>query len=84
MDIITLFCEIDDFFLAFEHYQAQYQLPEIPGTHNTRGRPRCLHPSEVMTILVHFHHKQYKNFKAYYQDYVCCHTALGVSKPCEL
>ncbi len=26
-----------------------------------------------MTILVHFHHKQYKNFKAYYQDYVCCH-----------
>ena len=29
MDIITLFCEIDDFFLAFEQYQAQYQLPEI-------------------------------------------------------
>ena len=25
-----------------------------------------------MTILVHFHQKRYKNFKAYYQDYVCC------------
>lgn len=71
MDIITLFCEIDDFFLAYEQYQAQHQLPEIPGTRNTRGRPRSLHPSEVMTILVLFHHKQYKNFKAYYQDYVC-------------
>ena len=70
MDIITLFCEIHDFFLAYEQYQAQHQLPEILGTCNTRGRPRCLHPSEVMTILVHFHHKRYKNF-AYYQDYVC-------------
>ena len=26
-----------------------------------------------MTILVRFHHKQSKNFKAYYQDYVCCY-----------
>ena len=73
MDIITLFCEIDDFFLLYEQYQAQHQLPEISGTRNRRGRPRCLHPSEVMTILVLFHHKRYKNFKTYYQDYVCCH-----------
>ena len=72
MDIITLFCEIDDFFLVYEQYQAQHQLPEILGTSNTRGRLRRLHPSEVMTILVHFHQKRYKNFKAYYQDYVCC------------
>ena len=71
MDMITLFCEIHDFFLAYEQSQAQHQLPEIPETRNTRGRPRSLHPSEVMTILVLFHHKQYKNFKAYYQDYVC-------------
>ena len=71
MDMITLFCEIDDFFLAYEQYQAQHQLPQIPETRNTRGRPRSLCPSEVMTILVHFHQKQYKNFKAYYQDYVC-------------
>ena len=72
MDIITLFCEIDDFFLAYEQYQAQHQLPETLETSNTRGRPRNLHSSEVMTILVHFHHKKYKNFKTYYQDYVCC------------
>ena len=75
MDIITLFCEIDDFFLAYDQYQAQHQLPETLGTSNTRGRPRNLHPSEVMTILVHFHHKKYKNFKTYYQDYVCCHLS---------
>ncbi len=72
MDMITLFCEIDDFLLLYEQYRAQHQLPEILGTGNTRGRPRRLHPSEVMTILVHFHQKRYKNFRAYYQDYVCC------------
>ena len=55
MDMITLFCEVDDFFLLYEQYQAQHQLPEIPGTRNRRGRPRCLYPSEVMTILVLFH-----------------------------
>ena len=68
MDIITLFCKIDDFFLAYLQYQAQYQLPAILGTGNARGRPRCLHPSEVMTILVHFHHKKYKNFKTNYHN----------------
>ncbi len=64
MGIIAFFCEIDDFFIVFEHYQAQHQLSEILRTRNTRDRPRCLHPSEVRTILVHFHHKQNKNFKS--------------------
>ena len=27
MNIVPLFCEVDDFFLAFEKYQAQRQLP---------------------------------------------------------
>ena len=30
MHIVSLFCEIDDFFLAFEKYQAQHQLPGTP------------------------------------------------------
>ncbi len=71
MDIITLFCKIDDFFLLYEQYQAQHQLPEISGTSNTRGRLRCLHPSEVMTILIYFHQHKCKNFKSYYQEHVC-------------
>ena len=72
MNIITLFCEINDFFLDYEQYQAQHQLTDLLSTGNTNGRPRNLHPNEVMTILVHFHHKRYKNFKTYYQNYVCC------------
>ena len=49
MHIVSLFCEIDDFFLAFENYQARHQLPGTPS--EKRGRPRILHPSEVMTTL---------------------------------
>ncbi len=46
MNIITLFCEIDDFFLAYEKWVSTQFCPEI----ETRGRPRRLHPSEVMTL----------------------------------
>ena len=37
MHIVSLFCEIDDFFLAFENYQARHQLPGTPS--EKRGRP---------------------------------------------
>ena len=71
MNILPLFCEIDDFFLAFEKYQA-HRL--FPGTRREkRGRPRTLHPSEVMTILVNFHQSQYRTFKDYYLKEVCLH-----------
>ena len=71
MHIVSLFCEIDDFFLAFENYQARHQLPGTPS--EKRGRPRTLHPSEVMTILVNFHQSGYQTFKDYYLKEVCLH-----------
>ena len=55
MNIITLFCKIDDFFLAYEKWVSTQCLPETPPL-ETRGRPRQLHPSEVMTLLIAFHH----------------------------
>ena len=71
MHIVSLFCEIDDFFVAFETYQAHHR---FPGTFpEKRGRPRKLHPSEVMTILVNFHQSQYRTFKDYYLKHVCPH-----------
>ena len=71
MNILPLFCEIDDFFLAFEKYQAHRQLPGRRC--EKRGCPRTLHPSEVMTILVNFHQSQYRTFKDYYLKEVCLH-----------
>ena len=69
MHIVSLFCEIDDFFLAFEKYQARQQLPATAC--EKRGRPRRMHPSEVMTILVDFHQSRYRTFKDYYLKQVC-------------
>ncbi len=72
MDIITLFCELTTFFLRPNNFKHNTSCLKYPEQAIPRGRLRCLHPSKVMTILVYFHQKRYKNFKAYYQDYVCC------------
>ncbi len=36
-----------------------------------RRRACCLSPSEVMTIIIHFHQSHYRDFKNYYLHYVC-------------
>ena len=70
MEIVSLFCEIDDFFLAYEKWVATQCLPETTPP-ETRGRPRRLHPSEVMTLLIAFHQSGYRTFKHFYQRHVC-------------
>ena len=69
MPILSLFCEIDDFFLAYEKWKATQCLPETTPM-ETRGRPRNLHPSEVMTILIAFHQSGYRTFKHFYLRHV--------------
>ena len=70
MNIITLFCEIDDFFLAYEKWVSTQCLPETSPL-ETRGRPRQLHPSEVMTLLIAFHQSNYRTLKHFYLKHVC-------------
>lgn len=65
VDILPLFCDIDDFCLLFEPLWQQRLL-------ETRQRRRastlCL--SEVMTIVVLFHASHYRDFKSYYTGHV--------------
>ena len=70
MNIITLFCDIDDFFLAYEKWVSTQCLPETPPL-ETRGRPRRMYPSEVMTLLIAFHQSNYRTFKHFYLKHVC-------------
>ena len=70
MSILTLFCEIDDFFLAYEKWKAKQCLPKTPPP-ETRGCPRKLHQSEVMTLLIAFHQSGYRTFKHFYERHVC-------------
>ena len=70
MSIVSLFCEIHDFFMMSEAYHSTHCLPS-ETTPEPRGRPRQLHPSEVMTILIAFHQSGYRTFKHFYQRHVC-------------
>ena len=79
MTIVSLFCEIDDFFIAYEKHKAAHQLPASQRP-ETRGRPRILHASEVMTILILFHQSDYKTLKAYYEKHVRCYLRWAFPK----
>jgi hypothetical protein len=70
MNILPLFCDIDDFCLLFEPRWNERLL-------NTRqrNRPSSLCLSEVMTIITLFHASGYRNFKAYYTEHVLKHLA---------
>jgi len=62
--LLELFCHVDDFCTA--------SLEQLSAR-----RPRvslCI--SEIMTILIHFHQSNYRNFKAYYLEYVMTHPGL--------
>ncbi len=71
MGIIALFCEVDDFFLAYERWKTTHCLAKETSAPETRGRPRCLHPSEVMTLLIGFHQSGYRTLTHFYEKHVC-------------
>jgi hypothetical protein len=67
MDIVTIFCEIDDFCRSL--LSARY--PKLSGrSASSSARANSLSLSEVMTILVWFHASHYRTFKHYYLDSV--------------
>jgi hypothetical protein len=69
MSLLELFCDVDDFLLSFA---PQWQAVQL-ATGKQRERTGQLWPSEVMTILIHFHQSHYRTFKAYYTEYIQVH-----------
>jgi len=74
--LLELFVHVDDFCQTFLPSLEQHLLRS--GSIQRR-RARSLSVSEVMTILIHFHQSQYRNFKAYYCEHVLRH--LGAEFP---
>ncbi len=60
MDILTVFCDIDDFCLLFEPHWRKRLSADVPGQ---RQRATRLWLSEVMTIIVLFHWSGYRNLQ---------------------
>ena len=64
--LLELFCHVDDFCKAFlPHWNKQLLSARRP-----RGRRPGLCMSEIMTILIHFHQSNYRNF---YLEHVMTH-----------
>src|SRR5450631_3868172 len=69
MSLLELFCDVDDFVLNVEPQWKAAQLQD--SKQRERAGQLCL--SEIMTILIHFHQSHYRDFKAYYTQYVQVH-----------
>jgi hypothetical protein len=69
MSLLELFCAVDDFWMSFAPRWRPIQIE------NGRQRQRTgdMHPSEIMTILIHFHQSHYRTLKAYYTEHVQAH-----------
>ena len=65
--LLELFCDVDDFYkkLKPESDKKMLQSGEIH-----RNRERNMTVSEMMTLLIAFHHSSYRNFKAFYCEHV--------------
>ena len=77
MDMLPMFCDIDDFCLLFEPVWQHQQLAAAP---RQRHRAASLTLSEVMTIVVLFHASGYRNFKTFYTEYVSKHLLWAFPK----
>lgn len=67
MSLLTLFCQVDDFWQAFRPIWHEHLLST---GERQRLRPTQLSESEIMTILIHFHQSGYRTFKDYYTRHV--------------
>ena len=70
ISLVELFVSVDDFCMAF---LPRHKKLLLSNGAIQRQRARSLSISEVMTILIHFHQSHYRNFKAYYCEYVLSH-----------
>ena len=69
MSIVSLFCEIHDFFLMYEAHLSTQGLPRKTPSERRR-RQRRLHASEMMTLLIAFHQSNSRTLQHFYERHV--------------
>jgi hypothetical protein len=71
LDLTTIFCDVDDFYTAFEATCSQ--LPQLPYDGEAKPYRSRLSLSEVMTIVIAFHGSGFRTFKDFYTCQVLPH-----------
>jgi hypothetical protein len=69
VNLVEIFCFLDEFCKYFTPELKKHQLSSPEKRH--RNRICRLSDSEVMTILVIFHTKRFRDLKSFYIGYVC-------------
>ncbi len=70
--IIEIFCNLDDFMKEFDAILTKHSISDT-SLPKKRKRKSKMSKNEVMTIMVFFHLKSYRNLKHFYLYYVCKH-----------
>ena len=78
MNLLELYCHVDGFVKIFLPEWNKHLLDENKKKRNRFSR---LSPSEIITILVHFHQSQYRNFKSFYLLHVCQRVEFSLIEP---
>ena len=66
LKLIEIFCKVDDYCLQVKQWQ-QHAQSETPQIGSGKRGPKCsLCESEIMTILIAYHHSGFKCFKYWY------------------
>ena len=68
--IDALFCDVDDFTKVF---YPEWEKTLLESGEKKRRKSGLMTPSEIMTIIIHFHQSYYKDFKNYYLHHVHQH-----------
>ena len=70
MSLLELFVSVDDFCQIF---LPVWEKKLFADGSKKRCRSGQLSMSEIMTIIIYFHQSRYRNFKAYYIEYISRH-----------
>lgn len=71
--LTRIFCEIDDFCKEFKQYMQSKLLPSV--SKGKRGPVCKASDSEIMMILIWFQSSGFRNFKYFYNEFVCQYWA---------
>lgn len=70
MNLLELFCQVDDF---CQQFLPQWEQTQLAAGTKRRRRAGAMSLSEILTIVIHFHQAHYRTFKHYYVEHVLQH-----------
>lgn len=65
--IVEIFCDVDDF---CQHFMPHWEQQLLSDGQRKRRRAGRMQASEIMTIIILFHHSNHRDFKNYYKGLV--------------